>query len=104
MHREVVGKGRWPVVGGSNPAGAVHANAVGRKGTMTAWKPGPPPIMDDGSAVLVVLNQTSAEKARLEYYGDPVAVVRWSSNLKTTLQAIRLSYDDVELWCEIPKL
>ncbi|TXT27829.1 MAG: hypothetical protein FD131_3511 [Rhodocyclaceae bacterium] len=36
-----------------------------------------------------------------EYYDQPVVVSRWCSKLKTTIDPLRLSYEDVTGWIEI---
>lgn len=62
------------------------------------WKDGPPPVADDGSCVLVILRPNCGH----EHYGKPAVVTRWASKLKTTVDAVRLDYDDVLRWAEVP--
>lgn len=62
---------------------------------------GPLPVRDDGALALVKLNPEAMAGHSFEYYGQPVVVSRWSGKLKTTLDPVRLSYDDVAAWIEI---
>ena len=68
----------------------------------TTWTPGPPPTADDGSPVLVMINGMSLPED-CEYYAMPIVVSRWASKLKTTIDAIRLEYDDVLRWAPVPE-
>lgn len=61
----------------------------------------PLPNRDDGALALVILSQEAAEARKLEYYGQPVVVSRWSAKLKTTIEPVRLGYEDVIGWLEI---
>lgn len=62
---------------------------------------GPLPVRDDGALALVTLRPETVAARGLEYYGEPVVVSRWSGKLKTTLNPLRLSYEDVAGWVEL---
>lgn len=65
------------------------------------FESGPLPVRDDGALALVKLRPEAMAACGLEYYGQPVVVSRWSCKLKTTLDPLRLSYEDVAGWIEI---
>ncbi len=73
-------------------------SAVQRQLTMSTT---PLPVCDDGALALVVLDRKRLEARGIEYYGQPVVVSRWSGKLKTTVEALRLGYDDVVSWCSL---
>jgi hypothetical protein len=68
--------------------------------SVISWNPGPPPEADDGSCVLVILKDDYESS---EYYGDPIVVCRYSSKLKTTIDPIRIEYDVVAKWADLPE-
>ena len=58
------------------------------------WRDDPIPPFDDGRLLVVVLNDDS----HLEHYRQPVIVTAWADKLKTTVEPIRLSREDVKKW------
>lgn len=62
---------------------------------------GPLPVRDDGALALVKLAPEVMAEKGFEYYGQPVVVSRWSGKLKTTIDPLRLAYEDVVGWLEI---
>lgn len=65
------------------------------------FRTGPLPVRDDGALALVKLSSEAMAARSIEYYGDPVVVSRWSGKLKTTIDPLRLAYEDVVGWIEI---
>lgn len=65
------------------------------------FQTGPLPVRDDGALALVKLSPEAMVSKGFEYYDQPVVVSRWSSKLKTTIDPIRLAYEDVVGWIEI---
>jgi len=65
------------------------------------FQTGPLPVRDDGALALVKLSLEAMASRSLEYYGQPVVVSRWSGKLKTTIDPLRLAYEDVVGWIEI---
>lgn len=70
--------------------------------TLSGWVDGPPPVRDDGGLVLVILRD-GVQVDGQDHLGNPITVTRWSSKLKTTGGAHRLSYDDVLCHIDIAK-
>lgn len=72
------------------------------------WHDGSPPVVDDGSCVLVIFHHDATNgsadsvKGTYEYYGQPVVVSRWGNKLKTTVDPLRFDYEDVARWRELP--
>lgn len=62
---------------------------------------GPLPVRDDGALALVKLSPAAMADRGLEYYDQPVVVSRWSGKLKTTIDPLRLAYEDVIGWIDI---
>lgn len=60
----------------------------------------PLPERDDGAYAIVKLSVEKMEARGIEYHGGPVIVQRWSE-LRTTLNSEKLSYEDVVAWIEI---
>lgn len=65
------------------------------------FNPPPLPMRDDGALALVTLSPSAMAEKGFEYYDQPVVVSRWSSKLKTTIDPLRISYEDVTGWIEI---
>jgi hypothetical protein len=59
------------------------------------------PVCDDGSLALVVLDAQRMKDRGIEYHGQPLVVSRWSGKLKTTVNPMRLDYDDVVAWRDV---
>lgn len=65
------------------------------------WTPGPPPRHDDGTLVLVRLK---ASATLYEHYCEPIIVSCWLKKLKTTVEPLRIEYEDVALWMPMPSV
>jgi len=58
------------------------------------WKPGPPPVRDDGGLAIVELAK-GVQVDGQPHFSQPVIVARWNSKLRATAGGHRLSYENV---------